>query len=253
MHSEQVRHRRLVALLVLAGALVLIAAAVAPWYAWTVTFGGVTVTREFYPGLPSTNGTVQCSSSVPRGVHTSCGPSTSYDGASLSHFGILTAAVFVLTLLGAAVGILAAFLGWLWRKNPRRWMLSVVVVAIALIASLVACGGYAGESPSAFASDLHGTVPGPWSAFSGSTANNTVGTSQSWGPSVGWYLSVAASGLLFLGLCLMFLTRRPPQASGTAPSNRSDHTGDSQPARVRIPVSKRKPEGGPPSNPRPPS
>ena len=252
MHSEQGRHRRLVKLLVLAGALVLIAAAVTPWYAWTVKFSGVTVTHEFYPGLPSTNGTVQCSSSAPPSIHTSCAPPTSYDGASLSHFGILTAAVFVLTLLGAVVGILGAFLGWFWRENPRRWMLSVVVVAIALIASLVACGGYAAESPSALASDLHGTVPGPWSTFSGSTANSTAGTSESWGPSVGWYLSVAASGMLFVGLFLLFLTRRPAQASGTVSSDRSHHTDDSQPPRVRIPVSKRKPEGGPPSDPRPP-
>jgi len=211
--------RTLGAIIVLVGTVLLVAAIFLPWYSEQVTIGGgPSETQYFYLGTPGTNGTVQYSCSG-LAAGESCPSSTSYSSYGqqntydLNDTGLIAATAFFLLIIGAILGFVAAVLAFGRRQKPGRggaaWGLAAVALILALIAPLV----FAGALPNALSHDLPSSVrqgSGPWSSFYGSNST-TVGTStvsESWGPSVGWYLSIVAFVVLLVGVALV--RRGPP-------------------------------------------
>jgi len=84
---------------------------------------------------------------------------------------------------------------------------------------------FAGALPGAFSKDLPvptsviGTYSGPWSSFYGSwTPVNGAAAWDTWGPLIGWYLSIAAFAVLLVGVILIARSRRELRQPATAPS-----------------------------------
>src|SRR5208282_3653174 len=95
------------AAIVLVGAILLIAALFTPWYTVQVSSSGVSETQNAYPGLPSTNGTIQYTcSGLPSGI--SCPSQTSYNTARENNTGtiaIVAAIVAIATVRMFAVAL----------------------------------------------------------------------------------------------------------------------------------------------------
>ena len=214
------RRRRLGAIVVLIGAILLIVAAFIPWYTWQLkaSFEGASVTGTIstYPGLPSQNGTIQTSyscSNVPAG-HCPSGTSSSYSKDYLNNTGQLAEAGFYMLIVGFVLGLIGGVIGLASGSNSRRAGPAIALAIIAMILAVAAVGMFAGLLPNAIGKDSPGhTGDGPWSSFTGSTSNTTYlefPATSTWGPGIGWYLTIGAFVVLVVGLVVLFAARKDP-------------------------------------------
>ncbi|MCI4347636.1 MAG: hypothetical protein L3J97_03330 [Thermoplasmata archaeon] len=213
------------AIIILIGAILLIASLVLPWYSVQTSFGGASATQNSYPGLPSTNGTIQysCSGLPSLILGASCPPQTSYSRQHLNNTGLIAESGFFLIIAGIVLGIIAAVLGIASRGNSRRTSPAVALAVVALLLAIAAPGLFAASLPGAIGKDLPGhTGSGPWSSFFGSASTMvapTVTLSTTWGPSVGWYCAIVAFVLLLVGLIILFMYRKEPPQPAIGPSS----------------------------------
>jgi hypothetical protein len=212
--------RLIAAVIILVGAVLLIAAVFMPWYAeqasYNVSGQSITVTRNAYLGMPSSNGTLQYAcTGLPSGV--SCGTQTSYNSADSNNTGNIAEAVYFMGIAGFVLGFIGAILGLMSRGNSRRIIPAVALAIVGMILAIAAVGVFAVALPGAISSDTPGhTGSGPWSSFFGSTNGSTFGIpisgSVTWGPAVGWYLAIGAFVLLLIGVVFLLRYRRDPPA-----------------------------------------
>jgi LPXTG cell wall anchor motif len=204
--------------LILIGAVLLIVALVTPWYSIAISVHGGDVSPNtqdayFYPGLPSTSGTVRevCSGSQA----SQCSSQTSYeDYGDYPQTGSVAEDVYILLIAGIALAVVAVILGLLAPGNRRRANLALVIALLALVIGAAASGFFAGALPGAIGNDMHyHSGNGPWSTFFGSNTSTTGNRTNitgtiTWGPSTGWFLSIGASVVLLGGLVLLARHRR---------------------------------------------
>jgi len=227
--------RRLVgAIIVLIGAVLLIAAAFIPWYTQeikaTVATYNITIDQNAYPGAPSSNGTIQYScSGLPS--EASCPSQTSYNSLRLNNTGNIAEAGFYMMIVGFILGLIGAAMGVMSRNNPRRTMPAIALAIVAMILAVAAVGLFAAALPGAISSDSPGhTGSGPWSSFWGS-GNGTLygfsGASWTWGPGIGWYLGLVAFVILLVGLIVIIMARKDtgPAPAATSPAPTSSPSG----------------------------
>ncbi|HEV2316135.1 MAG TPA: hypothetical protein VGV89_00980 [Thermoplasmata archaeon] len=206
------------------------------WYSTSFSasesFGGVSVsatgTYTFYPGSSyHTTTSVSCSGSplcgsIPTGTNT-----TSYSSSHLTQTGNWYALVEYLTIGGLVLGLLGALLGFMSRGKPGMQMAVLGLIALALILSIATPMLLLAEQPGAVSSDCHnnggsnatGCSTGPGGSFFGSCSGSSCagtflvgsGSSGSWGPSTGWYLSIVAFVLFLIGLLLFLAGRKEPE------------------------------------------
>ena len=211
--------RRLVgAVIVLIGAILLIATVFMPWYTEqlkaTTPVGTGTSTNNAYPATPSQSNGIQCSSS---GVG-SCkyGSSSSYQTDRLNNTGNIAEAGLFMLIIGFVVGLVGAILAVLWRGNPKRGTPALALAIIAMLLALLTPVLFAALLPGAQSSDYPQAErfvgSGPWSSFSGSSSGTllTVPITFTWGPGIGWYLSFVAFVILLIGVVFLFLYRKDP-------------------------------------------
>ena len=206
------------ALIVLIGAVLLIAALFTPWYAEKTSYASVSETGNFYPGFPSQNGTIQYScSGVP-----ACPAQTSYTNEHLNNTGNIAETGFFLLIVGVIFGVIAAVFGFMARGSTRRVRPAMILAIIALILALIAPILFAAALPGAISSDIptagRPTSSGPWSSFIGSTSYTFSGVtiSLNWGPTTGWYIAFVAFVLFLVGLIFLFRARREEPAAQPA-------------------------------------
>lgn len=220
--------RRLVAaVIVLIGAVLLIAALVVPWYTYEakesspVASGSTTINS--YPGLPTQNGTLQCSSSG----SVSC-PYTqsSYQSAHENNTGVIAETGFVLLIVGFVLGLIGAILGFASRGKARRAGPAVIFGVLAMIVALITPILFMAALPGALSKDIPASErpssSGPWSTFSGTNTSKivtplvTITVNLSWGPAIGWYLSFVAFVILLIGIILLSRYRKDPEPAPVA-------------------------------------
>jgi len=211
--------RRLVgAIIVLIGAILLIAAVFIPWYTYqaktTSPLGSGTTTINSYPGLPNQNGTIQCSTS---GTASCPYSQTSYQSAKYTNTGNIAETGFFLLIVGFVLGFIGAILGVASRSNSKRAMPALALGIIALILALVTPVLFMATLPGAQSSDIpsaaRGSSSGPWSSFFGSSSATPftgVTVNFTWGPGIGWYLSFVAFVILLIGVIFLLRYRMDP-------------------------------------------
>jgi len=212
--------------LVLVGSVLLIATLFSPWYTYTAGVSSVMVghgstTFNSYPGWPTENGTIRCSSS---GFENCPYSETSYQGAQENNTGTIAVVGYILLILGFVFGFLGAVLGLASRRDDRRARPALVLGIIAVLVAILVPVLFWGALPGALSKDIpvseRTTSSGPWSSFYGSS-NSTpfagVTVNLSWGPAIGWYLSFLAFAVLLVGVVLLYLNRRdPPESSSVS-------------------------------------
>jgi len=223
--------RAIGAIVVLIGAILLIVAAFMPWYTIQASGYGNTITQNSYPGIPTSNGTIQYSCS---GSAISCPSQTSYHDSKLDNTGNLAEAGYFMAIVGFILGLVGAILGIASRGNSRRAGPAVALAIVAMLLAIVAVGMFAGLLPGALKNDLKSpSGSGPWSSFFGS-ANQTgfnglpVPTSDTWGPGAGWYIAIAAFIVLLIGAVLILMSRKdaaPAPVTTPAPTSTSAPAG----------------------------
>jgi hypothetical protein len=120
-------------------------------------------------------------------------------------------------ILGMIACAAAAGLAYVMPRKPDlAWaalLLGLLVFALGVIAPLMV----AFQQPAAMAADLHAQYDlsnqgsgfsSPTSSFAGQAS--TSSWSETWGPDVGWVLSIAAAGLGLVGALFAFSARLPP-------------------------------------------
>jgi hypothetical protein len=221
------------AALVSIGAMLLIVALLSPWYFYDSKWAGGplgisgTQNATYYLGLPSSNGTIHYTCSRSGGV-TGCPSQTSYYNAGKNNTGLVAAICFGVLLAGCAFAIVAGVLGLVFRRNAT-WAFPVLTFAVlALVLAMAAVVIFAGALPGAFSTDGPvvncGTdLPGPWSSFFGSgtetgLCGGLAGFSYTWGPLIGWYLSLGAVAALLAGVVVMLANRKDPSPPTVSPT-----------------------------------
>ena len=226
---------------VLVGAALLVSALFAPWYFYNgqpIQWGG----GETYPlGIRDTSfflapvpgiAPVQATCPVwepftpPEGLPGYCPISTSYSSAYFNSVGQVAAPTFALAAAGAAVAAAAGVLGLILANAPRRRFPELILALVAAALAIAATTTFTALLPGAFASDIPAgggrgattvvDTTGPWSSFFGSVTYRMIAMcpvtgcpsfTASWGPGIGWALSVAAIPLLLLGAVMMIRFR----------------------------------------------
>jgi|GEM_PF-654518 len=212
--------RLIAAVIILVGAVLLIAAVFMPWYAEqasaTVSGQSITITRNAYVGLPSSNGTLQYTcSGLPSEI--SCLSQTSYSSVDSNNTGNIAEAVYFMAIAGFVLGLIGGIIGLMSRGNPRRATPAFALAVVAMILAIAAVGVFAVALPGAISSDTPGhTGSGPWSSFIGSSNGSTFGVPVSgtvtWGPAIGWYLALAGFVVMLIGIILILRYRKDPPA-----------------------------------------
>jgi hypothetical protein len=244
---------------VLVGAALLGSALFAPWYDyasysdqhWGTPGGphsdaiGPSELYFFLFGLPG-GGSVQ--TTCPSGnISNFCPTSSSYSGAGLNSTGQVAALTFALATAGFAVAAISGVLGVIWRGKARTVSPEMILAVVAVALAIAATAAFAVLLPGAFAHDLSAPQrgyesSGPWSSFYGSATFGipmscpALGCSQhtaSWGPSVGWSLSVAAIAVLLVGAVMMIRSRHDVVESSpsVAPAGSAHGPNPQKPAR----------------------
>jgi hypothetical protein len=218
------RRQRITTLLIAVGVVLLLVGLLTPWYARSYSFSGLPgggerdETTLYYPGIPSAIGTIQWSCSGTGNQDSRlCYSPTSYSASGLNNTGIVVEATFFLDLAAAVAGTLAVILSVAAWSNSRRAAPAFVLAAIALILALSAPGIFALALPSALGKDTPDHFSrGPWASFFGSTSYPHIPGAGSenltWGPTVGWYLSIGAAVFFLAGTALLFGRRRGPSS-----------------------------------------
>jgi MFS family permease len=212
--------RRTATFIVLIGAIVLLAALLLPWYSFNEAWSGGPVGLQghqdatYYLALPSVGWAVQYSCG---GFAAGCPSQDSYADAHQNSTGLIAGICFVLVSVGGVLGVLAGILGVVQQGTAQRLRPTLVLALLATILGFSAGLLFAAALPGAFSSDFPaelrpGTTSGPWSSFYGSGFGSilTVGYNLSWGPLIGWYLSVAAAAILLVGVTLLLVHRHDP-------------------------------------------
>jgi len=229
--ADNKNRRAIGAIIVLIGAIVLIAAAFVPWYTQeikgSVLTYTITINENAFPGLPGSNGTIQYScSGLPPIL--SCPTQTSYSTLKLTNTGNIAEAGYFMMIIGFILGLLGAIVGLMSRGKASRSGTAIALSIIAALLAVAAVGFFAALLPGAIGQDTPNHAgTGPWSSFSGSTTANLygiTGASWTWGPAVGWYLGIVAFVILLIGAILILVFRKDslpapapaPSATGTA-------------------------------------
>lgn len=207
--------RTLGAVIVLVGAILLIAAVFIPWYTEGATFSGPAAgsyTANSYPGLANQNGTIQysCSGTPPSG----CPSTTSYNKADLNNTGSLVQTGYFLLITGFVLGLIGAIIGFASISRPRRAIPALALAVIAMLIALAAPVLFALQLPTAIGNDTpNHTGSGPWSSFIGSSTSN-LGFGETlkltWGPTTGWYIAIVAFVVLLIGAIVLARARKEP-------------------------------------------
>jgi hypothetical protein len=222
--------------LIVAGVAVLLSTLGLGWYATSYGTGRFVANETLYPTAVQLAGNQADGSSYSDAV--------SFSAIGLDHTGALYGVVTVLVVFAALIGLVSAYLIRRDTTRSRRRQVSVLVVLAVLLAfagpTLVVvaqpgamCADSTGvqtplvvDQPTigtdsatlacswdiAFPSSEGGYVyygdhgPGPQSTLIGS--NNDAGEPHSWGPSIGWYIALAASALLVIG-AVAYLREHP--------------------------------------------
>jgi hypothetical protein len=231
------------AIIVLIGAVLLIAAAFVPWYTQqikaSVATYNITINQNAYPGIPSSNGTIQYTcSGLPSGFN--CFSQTSYKNLNLNNTGNIAEAGYFMMIVGFILGLVGAIAGFMSRSNPRRAGMAIALAIVAMILAVAAVGLFAALLPGAIGNDTPGhSGTGPWSSFWGS-GNGTLygfsGASWTWGPGIGWYLALVGFVILLIGVIILFMGRK-----------------DVEPMPETTPEPSAAPSGAPPATPPPSS
>ncbi len=137
--------------------------------------------------------------------------SLAYESAGMVWIGLLYACLLALVLVALAVSLVAGLLGVfaaLGRIRRPYWIKGLrTLLIIGLVLALAATIAGPVAQPAAFAHEKSSVVnvcmlnPGgrsPCTTFWGSV--NVSGTLYTWGPSLGWFLAVASTILLFVAL-----------------------------------------------------
>jgi hypothetical protein len=207
-------------ILLFVGAVLLIAALIEPWYADAASNSGLpgggtrNVTVTYYPGISSLNGTIRysCGGSGFEGS-LPCPDQTSYSNAKANSTGIVAETGFLLGVVAVVSGILAALLGMASRRNSRRGSSGLAFAVVALAFAILAPVVFGVALPTAVGKDTPGhRGNGPWSSFFGSASSTIfpVRETTTWGPSLGWYMSIAAAGLFLVGVIFFARLRVEP-------------------------------------------
>ncbi len=210
--------RLLGAVLVLVAGFLLAAALFTPWYSNDYTGSNPAhFDILFYLGASSWDGTIQYSCSA--GVH--CPSATSYSSGSLNNSGVVAEVTLALVAAACVLGLYAGAIGMRFRRDESRTRTMIILAVTALGLGVVAAAFYAAAIQASFG--------GPWSSFWGSSTgySEVSGTvSNSWGPSIGWYLSIVAIAALLVGTVILLRHRRdsteaapPSAASGPVPES----------------------------------
>lgn len=222
------RTRRLFGgVLVLVGAVLLIAALFSPWYTYEATVStpleSGSSTINSFPGLPAQNGTVQCSAS---GSVRCPYSQTSYQGAHENNTAAIAEAGYLLLIIGFVLGFVGGILGMASRADSKRARPALTLAIIALLVALLTPLLFFGAVPGALSKDIPSaertTQSGPWSSFYGSSTSSPFAgltVKLTWGPALGWYVSFVAFVILLVGVAFLFRNRRdPPEPSPVAVS-----------------------------------
>jgi len=178
-----------------------------------VLSSGVSITENTYPGLPSTNGTIQYTcSGLPSGAH--CPSQNSYNGARLNNTGTIAEAGFFLIIVGFVLGLFGAIVGFSSRNKAARARSAMTLAIVAMVVAIAAVGMFAVALPTAIGQDTpNHPATGPWSSFYGSTNATEYGLTSgtvTWGPAIGWYLAIGAFVVLLVGMIILAVSRKEP-------------------------------------------
>ena len=214
-HHNTKRNRTAAGALAIIGAVLLIAALFVGWYQETVSFNvsgfSGTNTGDFY----ITNKVVTTSTS---GGNTNT-VTKSYSDAGLNKTGQLAGAIEGIVIAGIILGFIGAILGF-GSRGRQSWVRpAMALLVLALLLSIVAPIGMLALQPSAVKSDSNSSLTngqsGPWNSFFGSCSAGSScaagsGGSFTWGPYVGWYLSIVAFVLFLIALIVLSGARKAP-------------------------------------------
>jgi hypothetical protein len=189
------------------------------WYVTSFqTSNGVdTYSANFYPGQTVTVNSASGSSSTTY--------STTYQAADLNNTGGLYSLVEILLVVGTLLGVIGGILILVARnKLPSLAAVAVVLVVFAAGMAIVCPLLTLLHQPAALSADTYvagsgsPNSTGPTTSFFGSTS--TSGGTGSWGPGLGWYLSILMFGLLAVSAGLAESSRgaEQPQPGNQAPS-----------------------------------
>lgn len=216
-HGYKHQKRLIASILLLVGAVLLIVSVSTPFWSYTETGGGITVTQQFFPGSEWKE---TCSGSgCPTGTVT-CTYSSSGGGCpALTNTGNLYGGVYGLIVGAIVLGFIAGILSLMGAlaisfgriQMLLVWLLVLVAFALAIAGPMWALGG----QPGALTSDYSGsacTGTSPCNSFFGSScpSGSPSGTSCNWGAGIGWYMAIAGFALLLVGFFFLFITRRDP-------------------------------------------
>ncbi len=238
--AKKATARLIAAVFILVGAILLVGALLTPWYCYNTAWAGGpagnygTANATYYLGPPSLSGTIWLTCT---GNARWCPTQASYSSADENHTGIVAGITFGMLTAGAALGVIAGSIGVVGRGKPPRPFPVITLAILATALAIAAPGLFAGSLPSAFSQDisiahcLYCTGTGPWTSFSGSGfwEVGMVGGPDSWGPSIGWYVSFAAFAVLLVGVILLMVFRMDPSRPGASPSTTSQDASDAPP------------------------
>jgi hypothetical protein len=153
--------------------------------------------------------------------------SGTYSGSGLNDVSTLYWVISGLVIAGVAVGLFAAIA--VLRSGGRRSGLPVLLCCLALALAAIAPVALAVAQPMVLHSqdtspDGQNSSAGPATSFFGSCSGSSCGgsvpsgdtDSGAWGPSLGWFASLAAAGLFGVGLWI-----RGPSRRGRGPGSGS--------------------------------
>jgi hypothetical protein len=193
--------RHLGVIFVLVGGLLLVMVMLTPWYANNGTFGFPPSQQHldttFYLGLPWWNGSVQISCD-----YAPCAGETSYAAFSTSDQ-VVAGITWILVIASSGLAIIASAYGLGRRRNSYQSSFVMTLAVAALVLGSAA--------PAFYAAAFQLGYGGPQGSFWGSSSSPfpTTGPpiAYSWGPDIGWYLSIAAAAVLLTGAVVLIRHR----------------------------------------------
>ncbi len=244
-------------ILIAAGAALLLSTLVLGWYTITIGSGTFVAGETLYPTAVQIWGT---------GSGTSYSDAAAYSAIGAGHTGGLYLAVTCLVVAGALVGFLAAYRIRRDADRSHRRLVSALVVLTVVLAFAAPVLVAVAQPDTVCADSIFVSTPlvappsnnssaaslpcvgdvttpggqgsgyghysvgpaGPQGSFFGSS--NETGEPLTWGPSIGWYIALAASALLAIGAVMFVYGRR---ATVPSQANPSPETNAPDPRRMR--------------------
>ena len=191
----------------LVGSVLLLGSMFTAWWTMTISDGGSTETVSFLPGWSFSTTGIQGAGGLFSGT-------TTYSASNLTQLGLLYGNLLWAEIIVTLVAVAAAFLGFASLRAIRSRVaraLSLVTAISATAVSIMLPLLMTGFQPNAFNMDVGGSTtctapPSPCSAFWGSQTLN--GTTLTWGPGLGWGLSVAAAVVMIASLAFLVSSLR---------------------------------------------